>query len=127
MSTMKEELKVMFYLKKNQAKKSGLFPVMGRITIGKTMAQFSLKLEADANIWDVKAGRMTGKSKIALEVNRQIEKINLLIHSRYKEIKENQYVVTALQVKNTIQGIASTQASVLDHFRAMNETFLLRW
>lgn len=35
-------------------------------------------------------------------------------------------MVTALQVKNTIQGIASTQASVLDHFRAMNETFLLR-
>lgn len=123
---MKEELKVMFYLKKNQAKKSGFSPVMGRITIGKTMAQFSLKLEADADIWDIKAGRMTGKSKIALDINRQIEKTNLLIHARYKEIKENQYSVTALQVKNAVQGIAATQASVLDHFREMNETFRLR-
>jgi len=123
---MKTELKVLFYLKKNQSKKSGLSPVMGRITIGKTMAQFSLKLEADVGLWDSKAGRMQGKGKLALDVNRQINKINLLIHSRYKEIKENQGSVTALQVKNAIQGIAVAQDTVLDHFSKMNETVFLR-
>ena len=126
MSIMKTELKVLFYLKKNQTKKSGLSPVMGRITIGKTMSQFSLKLEADVSLWDSKAGRMQGKGKLALDVNRQINKINLLTHSRYKEIKENQGSVTALQVKNAIQGIAVTQDTVLDHFSKMNETVFLR-
>lgn len=126
MSIMKTELKVLFYLKRNQSKKSGLSPVMGRITIGKTMVQFSLKLEADVSLWDSKAGRMQGKGKLALDVNRQINKINLLIYSRYKEIKENQGSVTALQVKNAIQGIAVAQDTVLDHFSKMNETVFLR-
>lgn len=126
MSIMKLELKVLFYLKKSQSKKNGLSPVMGRITVGKTMSQFSLKLEADASLWDTKAGRMSGKSKQALEVNRQINRINLLIHSRYKEIKEYRGTVTALLVKNAIQGIATTQDTVLDHFSKMNETVSLR-
>lgn len=126
MSFMGTTVKVLFYLKKNQTKKNGLSAVMGRITVGKTMAQFSLKIDADAVVWDVKAGRMGGKSRSALDINRQIDKINLLIHSRYKEIKENQGSVTALQVKNAIQGIASTGGAVLDHFAKMNDTMLLR-
>lgn len=126
MSFMETTLKVLFYLKKNQLKKNGFSPVMGRITIGKTMSQFCLKVDADTILWDTKAGRMGGKSKFALDVNRRIEKVNLLLHSRYKEIKENQGSVTALQLKNAVQGIASTQDAVLDHFVKMNETVLLR-
>ena len=74
---MRTELKVLFYLKKNQSKNNGLAPVMGRITIGKTMSQFSLKLEADTELWDTKAGRMRGKSKLTLDTNRQIDNISL--------------------------------------------------
>ena len=61
MSVMTNELKVLFYLKKNQIRKNGLCPVMGRINVGKTMAQFSLKIDADAELWDAKAGRLRGK------------------------------------------------------------------
>ncbi|MDR1601027.1 MAG: hypothetical protein LBS42_01185 [Tannerella sp.] len=66
---MKEELKVLFYLKKNRAKANGLCPVMRRITIGRTIAQFGAKLEADASGWDAKTGRMIGKNNLALSVN----------------------------------------------------------
>ena len=82
---MTNGLKVLFYLKKNQEKKNGLCPVMGRIHVGKTMAQFSLKIDAGVKLWDTKAGRLKGKSGLAGEVNRQIEKVNLLIYSRYNE------------------------------------------
>ncbi|MDR1344099.1 MAG: site-specific integrase, partial [Tannerellaceae bacterium] len=71
---MKEDLKVLFYLKKNQMKADGRCPVMGRITVGRTMAQFAAKLEADASKWNVRAGRMTGKSNHALDINRRIDK-----------------------------------------------------
>lgn len=86
---MKEELKVLFYLKKNQVKANGLCSVMGRITIGRSMAQFSAKIEAEPSKWDAKAGRMTGKSNHALQVNHQIDKINLSINARYKEYLTN--------------------------------------
>ena len=123
---MKNELKILFYLKKNQGKKNGLCPVMGRIQVGKSMSQFSLKVDADARMWDTKAGRMTGKSKLSQEVNRAINRINMVIHTRYKELKEIHLEVYAHDLKNASQGIASTRARVLDSFRTMNESICRR-
>jgi integrase len=120
MSIMKAELKILFYLKKNRLKKNGLCPVMGRITIGKSMSQFCLKIDADPRLWDTKAGRMTGKSKLAQEVNRAIDRINLIIHTRYRELSAISPAVDACELKNASQGIASTQFTVLDSFRRMN-------
>ena len=88
-------MKVLFYLKKNQTKVNGLCPVMGRITVGRTMAQFAAKLDADASRWDAKSGRMTGKSNLALSVNRKIDKINLGIHDHYREILNRRGGATA--------------------------------
>jgi len=123
---MNEDLKILFYLKKNQCKKNGLCPVMGRIQSGKSMSQFSLKVDADARMWDTKAGRMTGKSKLTREVNRAINRVHLVIHTRYKELKKIHSAVDANDLKNASQGIAVTQACVLDSFRGMNESISQR-
>lgn len=123
---MKQELKVLFYLKKNHVKKNGLCPVMGRIQTGKTMSLFSLKVDASAEQWDTKAGRMTGKSRLAQDVNRAIDRIHLIIHTRYKELSGISSAVDANDLKNAVQGIASTQDTVLDLFTKMNESVALR-
>lgn len=41
---MNTELKLLFYIKKSEVKQDGTSPIMGRISIGRTMAQFSTKL-----------------------------------------------------------------------------------
>ena len=120
---MKEELRVLFYLKKNQVNVSGQCSVMGRITIGRSMAQFSAKIEAEPSKWDAKAGRMTGKSNHALQVNRQIDKINLSINVRYKEYLTNRGSVTAEELKNAFQGIATTHETLLKVFAEHNEVY----
>ena len=120
---MENELKVLFYLKKNQTKKNGLCPVMGRINVGKTMAQFSLKIDADANLWDAKTGRMRGKSQFANEINHKIEKVNLLLYSRYNEAIRLQKDFTASDLKSLVQGIANAQETVLSYFKKMNDKF----
>lgn len=38
------EVKVSFYLKRNEEKADGTVPVLGRIRIGKSMVQFSAKV-----------------------------------------------------------------------------------
>ena len=123
---MNVELKVLFYLKKNQTKANGLCPVMGRITVGQSMAQFAAKVEAEAARWDAKSGRMTGKSNLALSVNRAIDKINLCINVRYREILAAKGVATAEEVKNAFQGIATAQETLLKVFAAHNEAFFKR-
>ena len=47
------ELKVTFYLKKNEERADGTVPVLGRIRIGKSMVQFSTKVYVVPNLWDV--------------------------------------------------------------------------
>ena len=51
------ELKVTFYLKKNETRADGTVPVLGRIRIGTSMVQFSAKVYLQEKLWDVKSGR----------------------------------------------------------------------
>ncbi|KAA3694772.1 Arm DNA-binding domain-containing protein [Bacteroides salyersiae] len=79
---MKEELKVLFYLKKNQVNANGLCSVMGRITIGRSMAQFSAKIEAEPSKWDAKAGRIKFAPATAnYNEDKQINSLYILQHS----------------------------------------------
>ena len=105
---MKADLKVSFYLKKKIAR-NRLCPVMGRITIGKEMVQFSCKLEASPKLWDTHAGRVTGKSAHARDVNREIDKMNVAIHARYGELVVLKGTATPLEVKEAFQGILPSE------------------
>ena len=122
MKTSNVNFKVSFYLKK-KVSRNGLCPVMGRIAIGKDMAQFSCKLEANPDLWDTQAGRVNGKSHHARTVNREIDKINVSLNSKYMEIVSIKGQATASEVKNACQGIASSQETLLKLFREHNETF----
>ena len=76
-----EELKVTFYLKKNEERADGTMPILGRIRIGKSMVQFSTKVYVIPSLWDVKSGRAVGKSKPATATNKELDCITLDIHS----------------------------------------------
>ena len=45
-----EKMKVLLYLKKSGLDKSGKAPIMGRITIGRSIAQFSCKLSCNPDL-----------------------------------------------------------------------------
>ena len=78
---MRSTFKVLFYLKRNAPKKSGLIPVMCRITVNGKIAQFSCKLDVEEKSWNVKSGRVSGRSIVAQEANRMLDKICLLYTS----------------------------------------------
>ena len=123
MNTSNSNLKVSFYLKKNVSR-NGLSPVMGRITIGKNdMVQFSCKLEANSNLWDTRAGRLNGKSNHARQVNKEIDKINVTVNTKYMEIISLRGQTTAHEVKTAFQGAAFSQETLLKIFREHNEAF----
>jgi site-specific recombinase XerD len=96
---------------------------MGRITIGKDMVQFSCKLEANPELWDTRAGRVNGKSRHARTVNGEIDKINVAVTGKYREIMSVRGQTTANEVKNAYQGNALIQETLLKVFLEHNETF----
>ena len=117
---------VIFYLKKSNPKKSGLCPLMGRITIDGQTKAFSLHLDADPDLWDAKANRMTGKSKSAQSINREIEKYKQKIDTHYNEILYNGGYITAELVKNALECTGQKQTGLLKLFEEHNEEFRLR-
>ena len=91
---------VLFYINRQKVKKNGLCPLMGRISINTEVAQFSTKMEVPPDLWDAKAYRLTGKSRIAKETNAKIDRLEEDIRRYYKEILDEQGYITAELVKN---------------------------
>ena len=129
---MNKELKVSFYLKresrleKNAVGENVIYPIIGKIIIGNSIAQFSTKLKIEERLWHVKSGRATGKSHTAVKLNREINFINLTIHAHYADILKRTGAVTAIEVKNAFQGIASSQKTLLVLFEEVMTDFRAR-
>ena len=81
MKTVK--MKVLLYLKKIGLDKLGKAPIMGRITLGRSIAQFSCKLSCNPDLWNPRESRMDGKSREAVEINGRLENLLLSIQSAY--------------------------------------------
>ena len=112
---MSQELKVHYYLRHKELKNDGSAPIMGRITIGKSMVQFSAKCSVQVSLWDTKSARATGKSKVAAELNRILDQTTLSIHSHCKDLLAKKEKVSAEEVKNAFQGIASGQETLIGY------------
>jgi len=113
---MKNDLKVSFYLKKNEADSNGIASVMGRIRIGKAEISFSARKKISLSLWDTRSGRASGKSREAASLNRKLDSINGLIDARYMELQKTKKNVTPVQLKAAFQAIASKQTALIEYF-----------
>ena len=120
---MKSTFSTIFYCKKQVVKNDGTSPIMGRITIDGTQTQFSCKLTVNPKIWDAKTGRATGRSTMALETNRMLDKIRVKINGHYQEIMDRDNYVTAEKVKNAFLGLEHRQYTLLKGFERYNEDY----
>ena len=108
-----EKFKVLLYLKKSSLDKSGKAPIMGRITVNNSMAQFSSKLSCTPKQWNPRESRLDGKSREAVEVNQKIEKLLLAVHSASDSLVERKKPFNAETVKNMYQGSMGKQMTLL--------------
>ena len=108
-----EKFKVLLYLKKSGLDKSGKAPIMGRITVNRTMAQFSSKLSCTPELWNPRESRLNGKSKEAVKINAKIDKLLLAINSAFDSLLERKIDFDATAVKEAFQGSVETQMTLL--------------
>ena len=78
-----DKMKVLLYLKKSGLDRSGQALIMGRITYGRTIAQFSCKLSCDSRLWNARESRLNGKSREAVATNGKLERLLLSAQSAY--------------------------------------------
>lgn len=109
-----EKMKVLLYLKKSDLDKSGKAPIMGRITMGRSIAQFSCKLSCNPDLWNPRESRMDGKSREAVEVNGRLENLLLSIQSAYQSRLAKGCPFDATDVKEQFQGSVQTRCMLIE-------------
>ena len=116
-----DEMKVLLYLKKSGLDKSGQAPIMGRITYGRTMAQFSCKISSDPDLWNARESRLNGKSREAVATNGKLERLLLSVQSVYQILCNRGVAFTATDIKELFQGSMQTQITFLERYDQMVE------
>ena len=117
--------KVLFYVNGSK-EKNGIVPIMGRVTINGSVAQFSCKQTIPKTLWDVKGNRAKGKSAEAREIILALDNIKAQIIKHYQRISDREAYVTAEMVRNAYQGIGSEYETLLGAFDKDNITFQKR-
>ena len=117
--------KILFYANKSK-EKDGIVPIMGRVTINGTQSQFSCKKSILLDMWDVKGNCAKGRSKEALQINRDLDNIKAQIIKHYQRLSDREAFVTAEMVRNAYQGLGSEYETLLGAFDKDNEKFLQR-
>ena len=112
MKTVK--MKVLLYLKKSSIDKSGKAPIMGRITLGKSIAQFSCKLSCNPDLWNPRESRMDGKSREAVEVNARLESLLLSVQTAYQSLLSKGCPFDATDVKEVFQGSVQSKCMLIE-------------
>lgn len=121
---MRSTFSVIFYLKKDKVKKDGTSPIMGRITVDGTQAQFSCKVSIEPNHWGIKGGRAVGKSVTARETNRMLDKLRAGITRHYQEIMERDSFVTAEKVRNAFLGLEYRRQTLIKAYYLFLEDYV---
>ena len=117
--------KVLFYVNGSK-EKNGIVPIMGRVTINGSVAQFSCKQTIQKTLWDAKGNRAKGKSIEARDINHALDNIKAQIIKHYQRISDREAYVTAEMVRNAYQGIGSEYETLLGAFDKDNATFQKR-
>ena len=108
-----EKFKVLLYLKKSGLDKSGKAPIMGRITVNRTMAQFGCKLSCTPELWNPRESRLNGKGREAVETNAKIEKLLLAVNHAFDNLVNRKIDFDATDVKNHFQGNMDAQMTLM--------------
>ena len=109
-----EKMKVLLYLKKSGLDKSGKAPIMGRITLGRSIGQFSCKLSCNPDLWNPRESRMDGKSREAVEINGKLENLLLSVQSAYQSLLSKGCPFDAADVKELFQGSVKTRCMLIE-------------
>ena len=111
-----KKMKVLLYLKKSSLDRSGKAPIMGRITLGRSIARFSCKLFCNPDLWNPRESRMDGKSREAVEVNGRLDNLLLAVQSSYQSLLAKGSPFDATDIKEHFQGCVQSRTMLLERF-----------
>ena len=113
--------KVLFYLKRAKRPNNQDIPIIMRITVNRQRVELSTHREVDPEKWDQAKGRVTSTSPWARELNDYLSEKYFKAHKIRKNLEEKDLPVTAIAIRNALQGITDEKTGVLEVFDDHNK------
>ena len=117
----KNTFSLLFYLKKTRINKKGESPIYMRITVNGKQIALSLNRGISISLWNTDAGLASGNTKQAKLINSYINTVQASIYEHFKNLRQNQSVVTAIALKNAFLGIEEKGKGVIEVFKKHNK------
>jgi hypothetical protein len=92
-----------------------------RITVNGKRAEMSTNRYIDSGRWNVEGGYVKGTKTEFKELNEYLDILRSKAYQAQRELLEDNKPVTALGLRNIVQGITETQRTVLEVFRYHNK------
>ena len=120
---IKQNFHVLFFIKRNALLKSGLSPIMGRITIGGERAHFSTRLALPPEAWDPLRHRAQGSVPEMVRINDALDTMTQGLERCYGELHRTTLRVTPHAVRDRYFGTAARREGLLQLLARHNAAF----
>lgn len=94
----------LFTLRKPKNYKSGTVKIYLRITIDGQRCETATAQFADPELWDIKAGRVKGKSEEARSINSYLDILQAKLYESHAELLQANIPITAVLLRNKFNG-----------------------
>ncbi len=102
------------FLPKTNKAKSGKAPLYARITLNGERIELSLQRRITLELWDERKSRLRGSSAESAQVNRSIDRIHNQLYESFRQLQEENKVLSALAVKARYSGTDETSKRISD-------------
>lgn len=106
---MRSTFSLTFYPKKQNVYKDGTCPVMARIRVSGSLADFSTKLKVRPALWSKAKGRVTGSTQSVVDLNAALGAIEAAITAISKDLLIRNSFITAFQIRDTYLELTRTE------------------
>ena len=102
------------FIPKSLKAKNGTAPLYARITVNGERIELSLKRRITLNLWNEKRSRLKGHSEESKQVNRSLDRIYNKIYEAFRQLQEENKLLTAKSVKARYMGLDDSYKTLVE-------------
>ena len=117
----RQTLAILFYLRKDKARKENEVPIYMRITVNQKRSELALQRYVDPEKWNKAGGTAKGTKTEARELNEFLNLQRSKVYTAQRELLEENKAVTAVSLRNKVQGRSEEQKTLVEVFNYHNK------
>ena len=117
----RQTLSILFYLRRDKKNRKNEVPIYMRITVNGKKAEMATNRYINADRWNPEGGFVKGTKADIKQLNEYLDILRSKVYSAQRDMIEQNRLVTALGLRNSVQGTTTAQRTVLEVFRYHNK------